>query len=165
MFSYTLFGYLKPVYIHGRHPHWSLTIFWTIKYPLPTVTVASVHAPRQKNITYIQTVRRSIYKTRRPEQPHLSIWQYERLSQGPASRPHYMESYPFYRQDMSTSTATAMAMALRISAAIMITTSTAPLRQEPAHWHFRYPTLVPSLASLDPCWKLFLTGFDSIVFF
>ena len=36
----------------------------------------SVHAPRQRNITYVHTVRRSIYENRIPEQPHSSIRQY-----------------------------------------------------------------------------------------
>ena len=35
------------------------------------VRIASIHAPKQRNSTYIQTVIRSIYDTRRPEHPHL----------------------------------------------------------------------------------------------
>ena len=54
------------------------------------VTEASVHAPIQVNSTYVQTVRRSIYETRRPEHPHFSIHQYERRHLGPSSRPHYI---------------------------------------------------------------------------
>ena len=53
------------------------------------VTGASVHAPRQRNNTYVQTVIRYIYKTRQPEQPHPQIRRYERRSQGPSSRPRY----------------------------------------------------------------------------
>ena len=37
------------------------------------VTGASVHAPRQRNSTYVQTFRWSIYETRRPEHPHSPI--------------------------------------------------------------------------------------------
>ena len=41
------------------------------------VTGASVHVPRQRNSTYVQTVIRSIYETRRPEHPHLPIHRYK----------------------------------------------------------------------------------------
>ena len=44
---------------------------------------ASVRAPRQINSMYVQTVRRYIYNTRRPEHPHLPIRRYERRPQGP----------------------------------------------------------------------------------
>ena len=40
------------------------------------VTGVSVHAPRQRNSTYIHTVRRSIYDTIRPEHPYPPIHQY-----------------------------------------------------------------------------------------
>ena len=74
------------------------------------VTGLSVHAPRQRNSTYIQTVRRSIYETRRPEHTHLPIRRYEQRPQGIPSRPRYMESCPdtdlLYATYMSTSTAT-----------------------------------------------------------
>ena len=43
------------------------------------------------------------------------------------------------------------------------TTSTEPLRQEPAHRRIRYLTLVPSSALADLCWKPFPTGFNSLV--
>ena len=55
-----------------------------------SVTGAFVHAPRQRNSTYVHTVRWSIYKTRRPDHPHSPIRQYERRPQGPPSRPCYM---------------------------------------------------------------------------
>ena len=48
-----------------------------------SVTEASVHVPIQRNSTYIQTVRRSIYKTRRQEHPHSPICQQKRRPQGP----------------------------------------------------------------------------------
>ena len=44
---------------------------------------------------------------------------------------------------------------------VMITSSAAPLRQEPAHRCIRYPTLAPSSASAVPSWQPFLTRFDS----
>ena len=47
-----------------------------------------VHAPIYMNIPYWQTVIRSIYKIRRPEQPHSPIFRYERYPQGPAPWPH-----------------------------------------------------------------------------
>ena len=53
------------------------------------VTGSSVHSPIQRNSTYIQTVRRSVYETRWPEHPHLPIRQYKRRPLGPASRPCY----------------------------------------------------------------------------
>ena len=37
------------------------------------VTIASVHAPIQRNIPYGHTVRQSIYKTRQPKNPQLPI--------------------------------------------------------------------------------------------
>ena len=43
-----------------------------------------------------------------------------------------------------------------IFAAITITVSTAPLRQDPAHHGIRYLALSPSLESTVPCWRLFL---------
>ena len=46
------------------------------------VTGASVHAPRQKNSTYVHAVRRYIYKNRWPEHPHLPIRRYEWRPQG-----------------------------------------------------------------------------------
>ena len=53
------------------------------------VSGSSVHAPMQRNINYGQTVRRSIYKTRGPEHPHLTICWYRLLPQGPALRTRY----------------------------------------------------------------------------
>ena len=63
------------------------------------VTGASVHVPRQSNSTYAQTVRWTIYKTRRPEHPHLPIRWYKRRPQGPpASRPRYtLMNYQDYK--------------------------------------------------------------------
>ena len=57
------------------------------------VTGASVHAPRQRNIKYVQTFRRSIHDTRQPEHPHLPILRYERRPQGPSPRPRYTLLY------------------------------------------------------------------------
>ena len=50
---------------------------------------APFHAPIQRNSTYVQTFRRSIYKTRRPEQPHSSIRRCKRRPQGLPPRPRY----------------------------------------------------------------------------
>ena len=47
---------------------------------------------------------------------------------------------------------------------VTITSSTAPLCQEPEHCCIRYPTLAPSSALTVPCWQPFLTEFDSPVF-
>ena len=62
------------------------------------VTDASIHAPRQSNFTYVQTVRRSIYETRQPEHPHFPLRWYKWLPQGPASRPRYMRCIPLSLQ-------------------------------------------------------------------
>ena len=43
---------------------------------------ASVNVPRQRNSTYVQTVRWYIYETRWPKHPHLSISWYERRPPG-----------------------------------------------------------------------------------
>ena len=76
--------------------------------PSSSVTEASVHTPIYNNSTYVQMVRQSIYKTRRPEHPHLPIRQYERIPQGPPSRPCYMKSCPYmaltYTTDNDAST-------------------------------------------------------------
>ena len=115
------------------------------------VMVASVHAPRQRNSTYVQTIRRSIYWTRQLEHPHWPIRQYLRLPQRPPPRTCYTETYlettllyatSIYTSTyMSTSTYTSMSTStytstymststsLYISAAITITTRTTPLRQ------------------------------------
>ena len=53
---------------------------------------ASDHAPRQRNIMYVQMVRRSIYNTRRPEHPQSPIRRYKGHSLGPSSQPCY--TYP-----------------------------------------------------------------------
>ena len=50
------------------------------------ITGASVHAPIHRNSTYLHTFRRSIYKTRWPEHPHLPICRYQQCPQGPSSR-------------------------------------------------------------------------------
>ena len=44
------------------------------KIILPCVVVESFHASRPRNSTYGQTVRRSIYETRRPKHSHLPIF-------------------------------------------------------------------------------------------
>ena len=51
------------------------------------VTGAYVHALRQRNSMYVQTVRRSIDDIRRPEHPKAPIRRYKRHPQGPPSRP------------------------------------------------------------------------------
>ena len=52
------------------------------------VTGVSVHAHIQRNSTYIHMVKRYIYDTRRPENPHLPICWYQQRSQVTVSRPH-----------------------------------------------------------------------------
>ena len=46
------------------------------------VTGASVHVTIQRNITYVQTVRRSIYETRQKDHPHSPIRFYKQRPQG-----------------------------------------------------------------------------------
>ena len=65
---------------------------------------------------------------------------------------------PAQTQPYSTSTAS------NVSAVVAITTSTAPLHQDPSLCSIRYLTLAPSLESAVPFWQPFSTGFDSIVF-
>ena len=122
------------------------------------VTGASIHAPRQRNSTYVQTVRQSIYETKWPYHPHSPIRQYWQLPQGPPLWPRYMESCPFHKHATSTTTYTSKSMAPCISAAVTITASTELLRQETAHHRIRYMTLAPSSASTF----LLVTGFDLI---
>ena len=43
---------------------------------------AYVHEPRQKNITYGQTVRQYIYETKHTEQPHLQTHWYKKFPPG-----------------------------------------------------------------------------------
>ena len=54
------------------------------------VTLVYVHAPIHSNSMYVQTVRRSIYNTIRPEHPPLPIRRYEISPQGPPYWPHYI---------------------------------------------------------------------------
>ena len=54
------------------------------------VTGAFVHETRHMNSMYVQTVRRSMYKTRRPEYPHLPIRRYKQRPQGPTTKPRYI---------------------------------------------------------------------------
>ena len=62
-------------------------------------TGASIHAPRQSNSTYVKTFRRSIYKTRRPEHPHLPIRRYERRPQGPPLATPLQVTAPYLNYD------------------------------------------------------------------
>ena len=55
---------------------------------------SSVHATRQRNITYLQTVRHLIYNNRLPEHPDSPICWYIRHPQGLAVHLPYMESCP-----------------------------------------------------------------------
>ena len=57
--------------------HTSPILFLTYAYHVAYVTVASVHAPRLRNSTYVKTVRQSIYKTIRLEHYHSPILRYE----------------------------------------------------------------------------------------
>ena len=121
------------------------------------VTGASVHAPRKRNITYIQMIRRSIYKTRRPEYPHSPICQYERCLHGPSLRPRYMEYCPIHGHGTSTSMSVSTFTALCVAVAVTITASTVLMFQDPAHNCIIYPTLAPSSASTVPFWQTFPT--------
>ena len=123
------------------------------------VTRASVRAPRQSNSMYIHMVRHCIYKTRRLKHSHSSTCRYKRLTQEPVSQHHYMECFPFHIHSTSTSTTTSTSPC--ISAAVMITTSTAPLHQESVHRCIRYQMLAPSSASEVLYWYLLPTVFDS----
>ena len=63
---------------------WRELWFWfNISHILCFVTGASVHAPRQSNSAYIQTVRRYINQTRRPEHPHSPTLRYKQRPQVP----------------------------------------------------------------------------------
>ena len=93
----------------------TLSILLICFYPMMTsqklcLTGVSIHEPRQRNSTYIQTVRRSIYEIRRPEHLQSPIRRYERRPQGPPPRPCNMESCPdtalLYSTDTATSTST-----------------------------------------------------------
>ena len=53
------------------------------------ITGGSVHAPIHRNSMHIQTIIRSIYKTRRPKYPHSPIFRYQQRPQGPTSWPCY----------------------------------------------------------------------------
>ena len=66
--------------------------------------------------------------------------------QGPASQLSYMKSFPYTALLYATSTSmsTATSKNLFIAAAVTITVSTAPLRQDPANFQIIYPTLSPS---------------------
>ena len=81
-------------------------------YHVTLLTGVSVHVPRQRNSTYIHTVRRSIYKTRHPEHPHLPILQYERVPQGPVPCPCYIESFLVTDQIYATATSISTVLAL-----------------------------------------------------
>ena len=119
------------------------------------VTGASVNSPRQMNSKYIKTIRRSIYKTRRPEHPHSPIRRYKQHPQVPASRPHYIKFFPQFGS-MSTyiSTSTALHNAT-------IAANTPLLCQNPAHFQVRYPMQVLSVALAILRWLSVLTQFDS----
>ena len=121
------------------------------------VTGASVHAPRQRNSTYVQTVRWYIYKTRRPEHTPLPIHWYKKRPQGPPATAPLHGILPGHGPTLR------LRLRLRLQS-IKITASTAPLRQDPAHCCISYPTLSPSLALTVPCWQPFPTGFDSPIF-
>ena len=110
------------------------------------VTGVSVHAPIQRNSTYVQTFRRFIYETRRPEHPHSPISRYKRRPQGPLSCPRYMELC--LDKDILHATATFMSTTTAttpcISTSVTITGSTTLLLQETAHRCISYLTLAPS---------------------
>ena len=117
----------------------------------------SVHAPRQSYSKYVQTFRRYIYKTRQPEHPYSTIRQYKRRLQGPSPRPSCMESCPDTTLLYATSTSTSTFP--RVSAAVAISASTAPLRQDPSYCRISYLAISTSSASAVPCYQPFLPGF------
>ena len=88
-------GCRKGIIIQGRQllsglpviGHSCLRIKWD-------VTGLYVHAPRQSNSTYVQTFRRSIYKTRGTKHHHSTILRYQQRPLVPSSRTRYMESWP-----------------------------------------------------------------------
>ena len=83
-------GCRKGIILQGRQLKRRIPVsgqsWLIIKWYIPG---ASAHAPRQSNSTYVYTVRRSIYKTRRPEHPHSPIRRYKRRPQVPTSWPCY----------------------------------------------------------------------------
>ena len=119
------------------------------------VTVASVHAPIQRNSTYVQKIRRSIYDNIWLEQPHSPIRRYKQHPQVPASRPHYIKFFPQFGS-MSTyiSTSTALHNAT-------IAANTPLLCKNLAHFQVRYPMQVISAALAILRWLSVLTQFDS----
>ena len=90
--------------------HYKTTSQDTFLILIQYVTGASVHAPRQSNSRYVQTVRQYIYKTRGPEHPYSPIRQCKQRPQGTSSWPRCMESFPetalLYAAATSTSTST-----------------------------------------------------------
>ena len=101
-------GFRKGAILQGRHIPSGLPVICQscliIKgYAMGT----SAHATIHRNSTYVQTVRWSIYNTRQPEHPHLTICRYERPPQRPSSstqqhvsdvtlRFDQMISYPYF---------------------------------------------------------------------
>ena len=114
------------------------------------------------DIGIVRMYRRSDGLSKRPEyqitrKPLLANPRYKRRPQGPALRPHYMESCPNTDLLYATSTSAASYTAPRVSAAVTIIASTASLRQDPSHFRIRYPMLAPSSESAVWCWQPFLT--------
>ena len=77
-------GCREGIIIQGRHlPSYLPVIGYSCLRIKRYADGVSVHAPIQRNISYTQVFRRSIYKTRRPKNPHLPIGRYERRPQRP----------------------------------------------------------------------------------
>ena len=146
------------------HIPWPSSWNWPSTWPLGCVTGAFVHTPRQRNSTYVQTVRRSIYETRQPEHPRSPLLQHKWRPWWPPFLVPLHVILPGHSLTLWYRYVYICVYSPNISAVITITAITAPMRQEPAHSCIRYPTLAPSSASAVPCWQPFPNGFESLVF-
>ena len=68
----------------------------------------SIHAPRQRNISYGNTIRRSIYETRWTKYPHSQIRRYKQQPEGPTHQPLHIKSCPDMAQICAKSTSTSI---------------------------------------------------------
>ena len=110
-----------------------------------------MHAPSQRNITYVQMVRWSIYESIQPEPPLSPIHRYQPRPQGPPSRLHYMESFPFHRYATSTSTSTVpeYSSPLQLNHRVMRT----PIAtSDPPPWAVSLASKVFLVTIFDPIW-------------
>ena len=133
------------------------------------IKLAPVCAPWLRNIPYGRAFIRSIYETRRPDHPHLSILRYKWLPQGSTSRPHYMESWS--AKDLwSTSTSTPMSTPLSSLPTLQFLHARHHHVNSPSTSRISYQTRALSLTSEFLRWPpfptwfnlLFLTWFNSL---